>query len=205
MNPNDFTENSMIALNDAQTLAQTYMQQTIKPEILALALVAHKEGLISKILNRMGLNPQTIQLELENLCNRLPKVQGGNTSIGIDNTTNKILNDAQNIMRAMDDSYISVEHIFMAIFDNTKFLKNLGIDRKAFEKAVLDIRGNKKVDTPNPEVKYEVLEKYGRDLVELAREGKIDPIIGRDNEIRRTIQIISRRTKNNPVLIGNQE
>lgn len=202
MNPNNFTENSMIALTDSQTLAQNYMQQSIKPEILALALVAHKDGLISKILSRMELDPKTIQTNLESLCNKLPKIQGGNTSITLDNTTNKILNDAQNIMRSMGDSFISVEHIFLAIFDNTSFLKNMKIDRSLFEKTIYEIRGNKKVDTPNPEVKYEVLEKYGRDLVELAREGKIDPIIGRDNEIRRTIQIISRRTKNNPVLIG---
>ncbi|MGL4868264.1 MAG: AAA family ATPase, partial [Cetobacterium sp.] len=105
-------------------------------------------------------------------------------------------------MQSMDDSYISVEHIFLALLSKTSFLNNLGIDFNLFKKTVLEIRGNKKVDSPNPEIQYEVLEKYGRDLVELARKGKIDPIIGRDSEIRRTIQIISRRTKNNPVLIG---
>lgn len=202
MNPNDFTENSMLVLNDAQILAQTYMQQTIKPEILALALVAHKEGLIVRVLNKMGVDTKSLQSNLENLCNRLPKVQGGSSSAGLDNKTNQILVDAQNLMKKMGDSYISVEHIFMALLDNSNFMSNFGIERSNFEKTILDIRGNKKVDSPNPEVKYEVLEKYGRDLVELARQGKIDPIIGRDSEIRRTIQIISRRTKNNPVLIG---
>ncbi|MBC2851465.1 ATP-dependent chaperone ClpB [Cetobacterium sp. 8H] len=202
MNPNDFTENSMLVLTDAQTIAQTYMQQTIKPEILALALVAHKEGLIVRVLNKMGINTNNLQSNLENLCSRLPKVQGATTSIGIDNKTNQILVDAQNLMKKMGDSYISVEHIFLALLDSTNFMSNFGIEKTAFEKAILEIRGNKKVDSPNPEVKYEVLEKYGRDLVELARQGKIDPIIGRDSEIRRTIQIISRRTKNNPVLIG---
>ena len=133
---------------------------------------------------------------------KLPKVQGGNRQIGIDTKTNQILLEAETLMRAMGDSYISVEHIFLALLDNTNFLQNLGIVREQFEKTILEIRSGKKVDSPNPEVKYEVLEKYGRDLVELARSGKIDPIIGRDNEIRRTIQIISRRTKNNPVLIG---
>ncbi|MEG1806982.1 MAG: ATP-dependent chaperone ClpB [Cetobacterium sp.] len=202
MNPNDFTENSMLVLTDAQTIAQTYMQQSIKPEILALALVAHKEGLIVRVLNKMGINTNNLQNNLENLCSRLPKVQGSTTSIGIDNKTNQILVDAQNLMKKMGDSYISVEHIFLALLDSTSFMTNFGIEKTAFEKAILEIRGNKKVDSPNPEVKYEVLEKYGRDLVELARQGKIDPIIGRDSEIRRTIQIISRRTKNNPVLIG---
>ncbi|MEG0561550.1 MAG: Clp protease N-terminal domain-containing protein, partial [Cetobacterium sp.] len=202
MNPNDFTENSMLVLTDAQTIAQTYMQQSIKPEILALALVAHKEGLIVRVLNKMGINTNNLQSNLENLCSRLPKIQGATTSIGIDNKTNQILVDAQNLMKKMGDSYISVEHIFLALLDSTSFMTNFGIEKTAFEKAILEIRGNKKVDSPNPEVKYEVLEKYGRDLVELARQGKIDPIIGRDSEIRRTIQIISRRTKNNPVLIG---
>lgn len=203
MNPNNFTENSMLALTDAQTITQTYMQQSIKPEILALALVAHKEGLIVRVLTKMGVNTNSLQNSLEDLCNKLPKIQGAtNTSIGLDSKTNEILMEAQKLMQLMGDSYISVEHIFLSLLDNTSFLAKLGIDRILFEKTILEIRGNKKVDSPNPEVKYEVLEKYGRDLVELARQGKIDPIIGRDSEIRRTIQIISRRTKNNPVLIG---
>lgn len=203
MNPNNFTENSMLALTDAQAIAQTYMQQSIKPEILALALVAHKDGLIVRVLTKMGVNTNSLQNSLEDLCNKLPKIQGAtNTSIGLDTKTNEILMEAQKLMQLMGDSYISVEHIFLSLLDNTNFLAKLGIDRILFEKTILEIRGNKKVDSPNPEVKYEVLEKYGRDLVELARQGKIDPIIGRDSEIRRTIQIISRRTKNNPVLIG---
>lgn len=203
MNPNNFTENSMLALTDAQAIAQTYMQQSIKPEILALALVAHKDGLIVRVLTKMGVNTNSLQNSLEDLCNKLPKIQGAtNTSIGLDTKTNEILMEAQKLMQLMEDSYISVEHIFLSLLDNTNFLAKLGIDRILFEKTILEIRGNKKVDSPNPEVKYEVLEKYGRDLVELARQGKIDPIIGRDSEIRRTIQIISRRTKNNPVLIG---
>lgn len=202
MNPNDFTENSMLVLTEAQNLSQHYMQQSIKPEILALALVVQKEGLIGKVLNKMGVNTNSLLLGLENLCDKLPKIQGATQTTGLDNKTNQIIMEAQNLMKKMGDSFISVEHLFMALLDNTSFLTSLGVNRDAFEKAILEIRGNKKVDSPNPETKYEVLEKYGRDLVELAREGKIDPIIGRDAEIRRTIQIISRRTKNNPVLIG---
>lgn len=202
MNPNSFTENSMIAFTEAQSLCKIYMQQEIKPEILALSLVRAKEGLIPRVLVKMGINCLDVQKKLEEVCSKFPKVQGGNRQIGLDTKTNQILLEAETLMRAMGDSYISVEHIFLALLDNTNFLQNLGIVREQFEKTILEIRGGKKVDSPNPEVKYEVLEKYGRDLVELARSGKIDPIIGRDNEIRRTIQIISRRTKNNPVLIG---
>ncbi|MGL5356401.1 MAG: Clp protease N-terminal domain-containing protein, partial [Cetobacterium sp.] len=202
MNPNNFTENSMLALTDSQTLAQTYSQQNIKPEILALALIAHKEGLITKVLTKMNLDSNYLQTSLENICNRLPKVSGISSQIGIDLKTNEILAESKVLMESMGDSYISVEHIFLALLSKTSFFNNLGVDSTLFKKNILEIRGNKKVDSPNPEIKYEVLEKYGRDLVELARKGKIDPIIGRDSEIRRTIQIISRRTKNNPVLIG---
>ena len=203
MNPNNFTENSMLAITEAQNLAIKNKLGTIKPEVLALALVKTSEGLIPRILQKMEINSKFVSTNLEELVNKLPKIEGQNLGeVGLDSKTNRILVDAQRIMELMGDSYISVEHIFMAILDSTDFLQKMGINRKEFDIAVKEIRGNKVVDSPNPELKYEVLEKYGRDLVELAREGKIDPIIGRDSEIRRTIQIISRRTKNNPILIG---
>ncbi|MGL4308562.1 ATP-dependent chaperone ClpB [Cetobacterium sp. SF1] len=203
MNPNNFTENSMLAITEAQNLAIKNKLGTIKPEVLALALVKNSEGLIPRILQKMEINSKFVSTNLEELVNKLPKIEGQNLGeVGLDSKTNRILVDAQRIMELMGDSYISVEHIFMAILDSTDFLQKMGINRKEFDIAVKEIRGNKVVDSPNPELKYEVLEKYGRDLVELAREGKIDPIIGRDSEIRRTIQIISRRTKNNPILIG---
>ncbi|MEG1364013.1 MAG: AAA family ATPase, partial [Cetobacterium sp.] len=203
MNPNNFTENSMLALTEAQSLSMKYRQQSIKPEVLALALVKNPEGLISRILKKMEINHKLVVTKLEELSDRLPKVETKNFGeIGLDNKTNRILVKAQEIMELMGDAYISVEHIFMAILEETDFLERIGINKKQFDIAVKEVRGNKIVDSPNPELKYEVLEKYGRDLVELAREGKIDPIIGRDSEIRRAIQIISRRTKNNPILIG---
>ncbi|MGL6115016.1 MAG: ATP-dependent chaperone ClpB [Cetobacterium sp.] len=203
MNPNNFTENSMLAITEAQNLAIKNKLGTIKPEVLALALVKNSEGLIPRILQKMEINSKFVSTNLEELVNKLPKIEGQNLGeVGLDSKTNRILVDAQRIMELMGDSYISVEHIFMAILDSTDFLQKMGINRKEFDIAVKEVRGNKVVDSPNPELKYEVLEKYGRDLVELAREGKIDPIIGRDSEIRRTIQIISRRTKNNPILIG---
>lgn len=200
MNPNMFTENSILALNEARSLAIKYSQQTIKPEILALALLTNKEGLIPRIIEKMGLNTGNIVRELEGEIDRFPKVSG-NSDVGLDMATNKVLIEAENEMKKMEDSYISVEHIFIALLEESRILKRL-IDLKQFRETVKAVRGNQKVDSQNPEAKYEVLEKYARDLVELAREGKIDPIIGRDTEIRRTIQIISRRTKNNPILIG---
>lgn len=202
MNPNDFTENSMLAITEAQSLSVKYKQQTIKPEILALALVKNPDGLIARILQKMGVNHKATVIKLEELANKLPKIEGNIGEVTIDSRTNRILIEAQRIMEIMGDSYISVEHIFMALLENENFLEKMGINKKEFDLTVKEVRGNKVVDSPNPELNYEVLEKYGRDLVELAREGKIDPIIGRDSEIRRTIQIISRRTKNNPVLIG---
>ena len=200
MNPNIFTENSVLALNEARALAIKYSQPSIKPEILALALLTNKEGLIPRIMEKMNLSTNTIIRELEAEIQKYPKVSGNN-EVGLDMATNKVLINAEEEMKKMGDSYISVEHIFICLLEESRFLQRM-IDLGKFREAVKAVRGNQKVDSQNPESKYEVLEKYARDLVELAREGKIDPIIGRDTEIRRTIQIISRRTKNNPILIG---
>ena len=200
MNPNIFTENSVLALNEARALAIKYSQPSIKPEILALALLTNKEGLIPRIMEKMNLSTNTIIRELETEIQKYPKVSGNN-EVGLDMATNKVLINAEEEMKKMGDSYISVEHIFICLLEESRFLQRM-IDLGKFREAVKAVRGNQKVDSQNPESKYEVLEKYARDLVELAREGKIDPIIGRDTEIRRTIQIISRRTKNNPILIG---
>lgn len=201
MNQNMFTENSMLALNDARALAIKYKQSSIKSEIIALALLLNKEGLIPRIIEKMGLNLNSIISILETEIKSYATVEGNN-QIGLDNDSNKIIIQAEKEMNKMEDTYISVEHIFIALLENCKILTKSGIKIKEFKEALKSVRGNQKVDSQNPEDKYEVLQKYARDLVELAREGKIDPIIGRDAEIRRTIQIISRRTKNNPILIG---
>ena len=203
MNPNIFTENSVLALNDSRDLAIKYKQSSIKPEILALALLINKEGLIPRVIEKMGLNVSSITRELEREIEKFPKIEGnGLGDVSIDSVTNRVLLDAEDEMKKMGDSYVSVEHIFIALLKECKTLQKLGIELNKFREAIKTIRGNQKVDSQNPESKYEVLDKYAKDLVELAREGKIDPIIGRDAEIRRTIQIISRRTKNNPILIG---
>lgn len=203
MNPNKFTENSLLALNEAQALTMRAKQQTIKPEFLALALLKNTEGLIPRIMEKLELNLNYIIGQIENEVNKFPRIEGSSLGdVTLDQSTHRILIEAENIMEKMGDSYVSVEHIFWALIKEMPLLKKLGIDEKKYEAAVKEVRGNQKVDSQNPEATYEVLEKYARDLVELARQGKIDPIIGRDSEIRRTIQIISRRTKNNPILIG---
>lgn len=202
MNQNKFTENSLIAIQTAQELAIKYQQQSIKPEFLAVALLQNKDGLIPRIIEKMELNLNYILIELENTINKFPKINGGNSDVTLDSATHRVLIEAQTLMEEMGDSYISVEHLFLALIRHIPLLKKLGIDEKKYRQTVMDIRGNQKVNSQNPEGNYEVLEKYAKDLIELARQGKIDPIIGRDSEIRRAIQIISRRTKNNPILIG---
>ena len=203
MNPNIFTENSILALNDSKSLAIKYKQSSIKAEILALALLTNKEGLIPRVIEKMNLNLASIVKGLEREIEKFPKIEGnGLGDVSLDSVTNRVLVQAEEEMKSMGDSYISVEHIFIALLKECRTLQNLGINLNQFKEAIKAIRGNQKVDSQNPEANYEVLQKYAKDLVELAREGKIDPIIGRDAEIRRTIQIISRRTKNNPILIG---
>lgn len=203
MNPNIFTEKSAIAINNARDFSIKYKQTNIKPEILAFALLEDKEGLIPRIIEKMNLDINSILKNLEIEINRFPKIEG-NTSgnVGLENSTNKILIDAEEEMKKMGDTYLSVEHLFISLLRNTIFLQKYGIEINKFLEVLKSVRGHQKVDSQNPEIKYEVLEKYAKNLVELAKEGKIDPIIGRDSEIRRTIQIISRRTKNNPILIG---
>ena len=203
MNQNKFTENSLLALSEAQAMAMKFRQQSIKPEFLALALLKNSEGLIPRIMEKLELNLNYIIGQIENEVNKFPRIEGNNLGdVTLDQSTHRVLIEAENLMEKLGDSYISVEHLFWALIKEMPLLRKLGIDEKKYEAAVKEIRGNQKVDSQNPEATYEVLEKYARDLVELARKGKIDPIIGRDSEIRRTIQIISRRTKNNPILIG---
>jgi ATP-dependent Clp protease ATP-binding subunit ClpB len=203
MNLNKLTENSLAALQSAQEIAIRNSQQAIRPEILALALVKNSEGLIPRILEKMGLSPAAIAKQLEAEVAKFPRVQAKNPGdVGIDQRTHKVILAAEDLMEKMGDSFVSVEHLFEALLAELPQLSAMGIQPGKFAAAVKEIRGNQKVETQNPEARYEVLEKYSRNLVELARQGKIDPIIGRDSEIRRAIQIISRRTKNNPILIG---
>ena len=197
---NKYTEKAMKALSEGQNFAINANNSEYKVEHLLLALIGQPDGLIPNILNRLGYNVNSLQRELSNMIAKFPKVQGGNISLS--NELSRVLVDSTRYMSKMGDEYISVEHIFLSIMDNTNILKNFGIDKQKFLDLLNKIRGGKHVMSENPESTYEVLEKYGKDLVELVKQGKIDPIIGRDEEIRRSVQILSRRNKNNPILIG---
>ena len=199
-----YTEKSVLAINDAHNYALKYKHTNIKPEHLALALLTQNDGLIPRLIEKMGLNLSSLVKEVENELNKYPKVEvASQGNLSFEGTTNRIVMEAEDIMKKMGDSYISVEHLFKALMKNLPLLKRIGIDSKEFEKVLSEARGSQKVDSPNPEGKFEAFSKYGKDLVDLAKKGKLDPIIGRDSEIRRAIQILSRRTKNNPILIGD--
>ena len=199
---NNFTQKSMEAISEAHNFAIRYKHSDMKVEHLLLALTGQMNGLIPNILKKMGVDTTDLMKKLEEKLNRMPKIEGGVSDPRPNAEMNRVLVDAEDYAKKMEDAYISTEHLFLASYDNNSFLKENGIIKKQFENALEGVRGGKKIMTDNPENTYEALDKYGKDLVELARKGKIDPIIGRDNEIRRAIQILSRRNKNNPILIG---
>ena len=197
---NKYTEKATLALSEGQNFAKKYSNSEYRVEHLLLALIGQPQGLIPNILERIGYDVNKLQKELMNRIDKFAKVSGGNLSVSQE--LSNVIVDVQRYMDKMGDQYISVEHLFLSIMDNTKILKELGVDRQKFVSILEKVRGGQKVMSENPENTYEVLEKYGKDLVELVKQGKIDPIIGRDDEIRRSVQILSRRNKNNPVLIG---
>lgn len=199
---NNFTQKSMEAISEAHNFAVRYKHSDMKVEHLLLALTGQMNGLIPNILKKMGIDTTNLMKKLEEKLNRMPKIEGGISDPRPNAEMNRVLVGAEDYAKKMEDAYISTEHLFLASYDNNSFLKENGVVKKQFENALEGVRGGKKIMTDNPENTYEALDKYGKDLVELARKGKIDPIIGRDNEIRRAIQILSRRNKNNPILIG---
>ena len=199
---NNFTQKSMEAISEAHNFAIRYKHSDMKVEHLLLALTGQMNGLIPNILKKMGVDTTELMKKLEDKLNRMPKIEGGVSDPRPNAEMNRVLVGAEDYAKKMEDAYISTEHLFLASYDNNSFLKENGVVKKQFENALEGVRGGKKIMTDNPENTYEALDKYGKDLVELARKGKIDPIIGRDNEIRRAIQILSRRNKNNPILIG---
>ena len=198
---NNFTEKSIEAISEANGFATQYRNSEIKIEHLILALILQNDGLIPNILNKMGVNVQQLTQIITERINSFSKVSSTD-QLRPSNDVNKVLMKSEEHMKKHGDSYISTEHLFLSIFDVSDLLEKNGVSKSKFIEALKEIRGDRKVNSSTPESSYEVLEKYGRDLVELARKGKIDPVIGRDSEIRRAIQILSRRTKNNPVLIG---
>ena len=198
----NFTQKSMSAISEAHNFAIRYKHSEIKTEHLLFALINQMDGLIPNILQKMGINPAELTKKLEAKLNSMPKIEGGVGEARPNTEVNRIIVGAEDYAKKMGDSYISTEHLFLAAFDNNSFLKENGVNKKQFENVLNEVRGGRKIMTDNPESTYEALDKFGKDLVELARKGKLDPIIGRDQEIRRAIQILSRRNKNNPILIG---
>ena len=207
MNIEKYTQNAQSAIIDCQNIAIEEGHQQIDGEHLHLALLMQKDGLIPKLLKFMEVNTGEIIGALESEIDKLPKVSGSAENMYSTRRLQQIFLNAEKKAEKMKDEYISVEHLYLALLDerntpSAAIFKRYGINKEKFLDALNKVRGNQRVTSQNPEENYDALNKYGRDLVEMAREGKLDPVIGRDSEIRHTIQILSRRTKNNPVLIG---
>ncbi len=200
-----FTEKAWAAIISAQQLAQQHKQQQLETEHLLLSLL-EQNGLAGRILEKAGVLIGNLQTELETYLQKQPTLQAAPESIYLGKSINTLLDDAEQHKKAFGDSFISIEHLLLALAEDKRcgrqLLSQAGVDAGKLKVAIDAVRGNQKVTDQNPEGTYESLEKYGRELTAAAREGKLDPVIGRDDEIRRTIQILSRRTKNNPVLIG---
>ena len=205
MNINKFTQNSLQAVQACEKVAYEYGNQQIEQEHLLYALITQDDSLILKLLEKMNIQKEMFINRVEEALQRRPKVQGGQVYIGQD--LNKVLIHAEDEAKQMGDEYVSVEHLFLSLIkyankELKSLFKELGITREAFLQVLASVRGNQRVTSDNPEAIYDTLNKYGQDLVERAREQKLDPVIGRDAEIRNVIRILSRKTKNNPVLIG---
>ncbi|MBQ0058369.1 MAG: ATP-dependent chaperone ClpB [Lachnospiraceae bacterium] len=205
MNISRFTQKSLEAVQNLEKTAYEYGNQEVSQEHLLYNLIDDESSLILKLLEKMGIDAKAFKDALTQILQKKPKVQGGQPYIG--GELNKVLVSAEDEAKAMGDEYVSVEHLFLSMIhhpgkDMKELLKRFGIDRENFLKALSEVRGNQKVTTDNPEGTYDSLNKYGVELVEKARKQKLDPVIGRDDEIRQTILILSRKSKNNPVLIG---
>ncbi len=203
-----FTIKSQELMAQAQALAAKFHHQQIEPEHLLAGMLAEKEGIAVAIFRKLGVSPGSIQQELTMALERLPRVSGaGQGEVYLSGRSKNVLEAAFGEAAKMKDQYVSIEHILLAIMDEKggqtgAILRRYGIGRESILKVLMDLRGNQTITDQNPEEKYQALEKFSRDLTELARRGKLDPVIGRDEEIRRIVQVLSRRTKNNPVLIG---
>ena len=201
-----FTLKSQELIQSAQALASTHANQQIEPEHLLAAMLTEKEGLARSVFKKLGVSGDAIAAAAAKAVERLPKVSGGG-EIYFSAAARAVLEAAFTEAGKMKDEYTSIEHILLALCDQQTgaaftILSGAGVNREAILKVLMEIRGNQRITDPNPEEKYEALKKFSRDLTEMARSGKLDPVIGRDDEIRRIVQVLSRRTKNNPVLIG---
>ncbi len=210
MNMNQFTQKSLAAIQGAQNIAAEYGNQQIEQPHLLLALLSDSEGLIPQLLTAMGMTLPSFQAAVQAEVNKLPKISGGGRQaekVYIAQDVDKAIRGAESVAASMKDEYISVEHLLLGLLDNPntalkELLRTYNVTREKVMQALAAVRGNQRVTSDNPEETYDALKKYGTDLVERARQNKLDPVIGRDDEIRNVIRILSRKSKNNPVLIG---
>jgi len=205
MNLEKYTKKSQEAIISAQHLAQEKNHQSIDPIHILIALLRQDQGVVPAIITRISGSTLALEEELNKELDKRPKISGANIEVGLSRASANLFRDAERYAKGMQDEYVSTEHLLLALTDSPqeKRLTSFGITKDAILAALKTIRGSQRITSENPESTYQSLEKYGRDLTALARQGKLDPVIGRDEEIRRVIQILSRRTKNNPALIGD--
>ena len=210
MNPNKYTQKSLDAVQEAQDLSLSYQNNCVEPEHLLYALVSDEGGVVPQLLTKMNVDADGVKAAALKFIEGMPRVTGSGREAGkiyVSADLDRVLTDAEAQAERMKDDYVSVEHLFLALVEKGSsgtagIFKSFGVEKNRLLKALSDIRGNQRVSSRNPEETYDVLKKYGQDLVELARQNKLDPVIGRDSEIRNVIRILSRKTKNNPCLIG---
>jgi ATP-dependent Clp protease ATP-binding subunit ClpB len=207
INFNKFTIKAQEAMQIASEIAASYSNQQLEPEHLFAALVQNGEGIAVSLLKKIGANIDTLRIKTSGLIEKLPKVSSATTANQfLSNNLQKVIDESFKVAAQLKDEYVSVEHLLIALSENDgetgRLLKEQGITKNNILSALKDVRGSQRVTSQAPEETYESLKKYGRDLNELAKLGKLDPVIGRDDEIRRVLQVLSRRTKNNPVLVG---
>src|SRR5215472_4435535 len=195
------------AIQEAQRDARARGNAELTPDHLLLALLKQSEGVVVPILQKLGVDPAALQRQIETELDRRPKVTGASADASVSRELNRVFDAAFDVAKDFGDEYVSTEHFLIALADSSagdtaKRLSALGVKKDTLLKALKEVRGSTRITDPNPEDKYQALKRYTRDLTDLARRGKIDPVVGRDEEIRRVIQVLSRRTKNNPVLIG---
>jgi ATP-dependent Clp protease ATP-binding subunit ClpB len=205
MDLNKFTQKAQESISQSQQVAKDNHHQAIEPIHILLALVQQPEGVVAAIINKIAGNSAAILSEIKKEIDARPKVTGWNGEVSLSSQASQVIESAERFARGMQDEYASTEHLLLGLLESSegKLLAHYGLTKDSVLKALVDIRGTQRVTSQNPENTYQALEKYGRDLTAIARQGKLDPVIGRDEEIRRSIQVLSRRTKNNPALIGD--
>lgn len=207
INFNKFTIKAQEAMQAATEIASSYGNQQIEPEHLLAAIVQNNEGVAVSLIQKVGVDPNTLRIKISGLIDKLPKISSSaSTNQFMSQNLSRVLEESFKIASQLKDEYVSIEHIIMALADSNtdtgKLLKEQGITKEQIFQALKDVRGTLRVTGQDPEDTYQSLKKYGRDLNALAKQGKLDPVIGREDEIRRVLQVLSRRTKNNPVLVG---